>query len=53
MADVEKELKMAVIAGAAHALKYKEENWRASIDEVLRNISENMDEILGKMDNPL
>ena len=53
MNDEEKRLRMAIIAGASHALKFKEKNWRATEDEVVRHVSENVKEILGKIDNPL
>ncbi len=49
----EKQLKMAVIAGASHALKYKEKNFRATEEEVLQHISKNTDKIIKQMDNPL
>lgn len=43
-------MKMAIIAGAAKALKYKEKNFRASDQEVLRHVTENVDEILEKIE---
>ncbi len=53
MADETKQLKMAVIAGASHALKFKDKNWRATEEEVLQYISEHIDEIVAHMDNPI
>jgi acetone carboxylase gamma subunit len=53
MKDEDKRLKMAIIAGASHAIKFKEKNWRATEDEVVRHVSENVREILEKIDNPL
>lgn len=53
MKDEQKRLKMAIIAGASHALKFKEKNWRATEDEVIRHVSENVGEILEKIDDPL
>ena len=53
MKDEQKRLKMAVIAGASHALKFKEKNWKASEDEVIRHVSERVEEILEKIDDPL
>jgi hypothetical protein len=43
-------LKMAVISGASKALKYQEMNPRASPAEVIKHVSDNMDEILEKID---
>ncbi|MEK6825133.1 MAG: hypothetical protein AABX12_01130 [Nanoarchaeota archaeon] len=53
MVKEDKQVRMAIIAGASHALKYKSKNFRATDDEILRHISENVDNILGNMDNPL
>jgi hypothetical protein len=52
MEDEKRVLKMAVIAGASHALKYKEKHWKAESSEVLQHINENMSEIIDKIDNP-
>ena len=49
----EKQLKMAIIAGASHALKYKDQHWKATPEEILQHISKHMEEILKQMDNPL
>ena len=48
-----KELKMALIAGASHAIKFKEKNGRASEEDVIKHVSDNSDNIINKMDNPL
>ena len=45
MSDEKQKVKMAVIAGAARALKYKEQNPRATDTEVLRHVSEESKEI--------
>ena len=41
---------MAIISGAAHAMRYKEENPRASEDEVVKHVTEEADSILEKID---
>lgn len=51
MAKDDSLLKMAVIAGASRAMKFKDENWRATSEEVLRHVSSSMDDILEKIDN--
>ena len=42
-------LRMAIIAGASHALKYRDKNPRADTAEVIKHISDKADEILEKM----
>jgi len=42
-------LKIAVISGAAHALQYKQDNPRASDEDVLRHVTKEMREILKKI----
>lgn len=39
-------LRMAVIAGASHAIKYRDTHLRADTAEVIRHINEQMDDIL-------
>lgn len=46
-----KRLKMAVISGASHAIKYKEQNPHATSDEVLRHVAREMQAILDKIDS--
>lgn len=46
----DKRTKMAIIAGASHALKYKDRNPNASEAEVLRVVNSEMDSILEKID---
>lgn len=43
-------LRMAVIAGASHALKYKEENPKATDNEALKHVTERADLILQDID---
>ena len=45
-----KELKMALIIGASHAVQYKEKNPRATESEVLQHISKEANSIVEKMD---
>ena len=49
----QKRIRMAVIAGAAHATKFKEKNWKATEAEIIQHVSDSVDEILEKIDNPL
>ena len=50
MAKERDNIKMAVISGASHALKYRGKNPRASNEEVIRYVTERMDEILSKIE---
>ena len=43
-------IKLAVIAGASEALKLRNKKLRASDVEILQDISENMEEIIQKID---
>ncbi len=43
---VNQKLKMAVISGASHALKYKEKNPRAGDSEIIQHITREVDSIL-------
>ena len=49
----EKRIRMAIIAGAAYAVRYKEKNYKASEDDVIRHVTDNVAEILEKIDDPL
>lgn len=53
MTNEEKRLKMAVIAGASHAMQYKKKNPYASSDEVIKQVSDEMSEILSKIDEEI
>ncbi len=43
-------LKIAVISGVAHAMKYKEMNKNATSEEVIRYISSQADKIVSKIE---
>lgn len=47
----EYKIKMAVIAGASHALKFKEKNIRATDSEVIQHVSASVDQIIRKIMN--
>ncbi len=53
MANEKKRIKMAVISGAAHAMRYKEKNPRASESEVISHVTKKIDEILDKIDHEI
>ena len=53
MAEKESGLKMAIIAGAAHAMKYKTQNPNASESEVLKHVNSEIREILRKIDTEI
>jgi len=46
----DRRLKMAVIAGAANALRFKDKKPRATEQEVIQHLTENIDEIIQKID---
>lgn len=52
MEEGSKRLKMAVIAGAAEAAKFKEKNWKATQEQVIQHVTDKVDEILNNIDNP-
>lgn len=43
-------LKMAIVAGAACALKYKEENPKADESDVMSHVTRSIREIISKID---
>jgi len=51
--EEEKRLKMAVISGAAKALRFKEENPKSSEQEVMQHITDSTEKILENMDEEL
>lgn len=53
MARDEKRIKIAVIAGASSALKYKERNPRATEQEILQHITSETNLILSRIDDEL
>jgi len=48
--DIESKLKRAVIAGASEALKFKNENPRASDEEAMQTVTSDVDAILSRID---
>jgi len=53
MDNENKKLKMAIISGAAHALRHKQENPKLSEEEVLKYVTEEANNILEKIDEEL
>lgn len=53
MENEDKKLKMAVISGASRAVRFKEENPRASEGEVIQHVTDNVKKILEKIDEDL
>ena len=53
MEQDKKRLKMAIISGASHAIRFKEKSPRASEDEVIRHVTKEVDNILEKIDEDL
>lgn len=45
--------KMIAISAAAKAIRYKEKNPHASEQEVVQHITDNVEEIIEKIDDPL
>ena len=43
-------IKMAVISGASHALKFRDRHPKATNEEAIRHVTEKMDEILEKIE---
>lgn len=53
MESEEKRLRMAIIAGAAEAARYLKKDWKASEEEVIQHVTDNVKDILEKIDDPL
>jgi len=53
MEDEEKRLRMAIIAGASEAARFKNRNWRATEEEVIQHVTDNANNILKEIDDPL
>ena len=53
MAKNEKRIKIAVIAGASSALKYKERNPKATEQEILQHVTSEANLILSRIDDEL
>ncbi|MFH1802992.1 MAG: hypothetical protein ABH864_06120 [archaeon] len=47
----DQKLRLAVIAGASHALRYKEENPRATDREALKHVTEHADSIANDVED--
>ncbi len=47
--DEKKKLKMAIIAGASEAMKYKNEHPSATTEEVIRHVSSQSSEVVSKI----
>ncbi len=43
-------LKLAVISGASHALRFKEKNPRATDEEAIKHVADNVENILRKIE---
>ena len=48
-----KMVRMAIIAGASHAAEFLKKNRFADADDAVKHVSENIDLILEKIDDPL
>ena len=53
MGEEERRIKMAVIAGASHAIRYKEKNPRANEAGVIGAVTKEVDEILKRIDKEI
>lgn len=53
MKEETKKLKMAVISGAAHAIRHKMRNPSATEEEVIRHVTDEAKKILEKIDEEL
>ncbi|MEK6800371.1 MAG: hypothetical protein AABY10_01985 [Nanoarchaeota archaeon] len=51
MSEERYKLKIAVVAGASHAMKFKEKNPRAQTQEVIKHVTESVEEILNNLDS--
>lgn len=50
MTEIKKKLKMAIISGASHALKFKQKNPNANDEEIIQKVSRESNDILDKID---
>lgn len=53
MENEKKRLKIAIISGASHAIRFKEKNPRVSEDEVIRYVTSEVGKILEKIDQEI
>jgi hypothetical protein len=47
--EIKEQIKLALISGASHALKYKEQNPRATDEEAIQHVSRQLDSIMHKI----
>ncbi len=52
MTKEDQKIRVAIIAGASHAIKYLQQNKGATHEEALRHIVNNTKEILSEVDDP-
>ncbi len=52
MAKEDQKIRVAIIAGANHAIKYLQQNRHSTHDEALRHVINNAKEILSEIDDP-
>lgn len=50
MEEEERKIRIAVIAGASRAARFKEENPNATEDQVVQHVTENVTNIISKID---
>jgi hypothetical protein len=51
MMETKKRIKVAIVAGASHALKFKEKNPNATEDQILQHITKESENILKNIDD--
>ncbi|MEK6926989.1 MAG: hypothetical protein AABX11_01015 [Nanoarchaeota archaeon] len=51
MADIRKKLKLALISGAAHALKFKNLDPRATDEDIIQQVNRESGSIVNKLDS--
>jgi len=49
--DEKNKIKMAIISGASHALKYKQESPNSTAEEIIRRINRESNSIIEKLDS--
>lgn len=49
--DVKKKLKMALISGASHALKFQRENSKLPEEEIIQRVSREANQIISKLNS--
>lgn len=53
MEKEDKRLKMAIIAGASHAIRFKERNLRATEEAIIQHIIKEVNNILSQVDKDI